>query len=249
MTSTSVAYRAWKRWSPGDFGVCTPQEAHYFDVEMAQCGVRIQPGTSVLEIGFGNGKFASWAVLKGATYVGTELDDALVNLARDRGFDAHAATRNLSTLTGDRKQKLVVALDVFEHLSYDEISALLRAASQCVDADGVIIARFPSGDSPFARSTQYGDLTHRSVIGSGIVYQLAMECGLDVVQVRSPVFPLSGMGVRTFFRRAPIALVRAFVSRIVNLVFHDNQPKVVTANMLIVLRSKEPREKPHELVT
>jgi hypothetical protein len=133
---------------------------------------------------------------------------------------------------------------VLEHLSTDEIVTLLASVARSLADGGIFLARFPSGDSPFARATQYGDMTHRTVIGSGIIEQLAQAANLDVVQVRPPVFPLLGLGVRRFCRRLPVALLRAVASKAINLAFNDNQPRVMTPNMVVVLRRRDRRQHP-----
>ncbi len=230
------AYRTGKSWDASSFGVCDTIDARYFDVELARSGIRATQGAAVLEIGFGNGQFAAWAAYRGLSYVGTELDDVLVELARGKGFEAFPATLDLTRPTKGKKFNFIVAFDVLEHLSVEEIITLLRSASECLVDGGSFLARFPSGDSPFARSIQYGDWTHRTTIGSGIVHQLAYAAGLDVAQIRSPAFPVFGLGLRRFCRRVPIVLIREFVSAIINVAFHDNQPKVITPNTLVVLR-------------
>lgn len=236
-------YRDWKSWSANEFGVCDLPTARYFQAELAKSGILLKPGVRVLEVGFGNGQFAAWATATGASYTGTELDETLVQLARSRGFDAHCATLSLDEIARSGKYGFIFAFDVFEHLSIEEITTLLGAASECLLDDGLLLARFPSGDSPFSRSIQHGDLTHRSVIGSGIVRQLAAVTGFDVDQVRAPAFPMTGLGLRTFCRRAVVALARSVISRIVNLAFHDNQSRVLSPNMLVVLRKAAGKER------
>ena len=124
--------------------------------------------------------------------------------------------------------------DVLEHLDFDAIAALLQDIKPLLAADGRIIARVPNGDSPFSRAIQYGDITHRSVLGSGSVRQLASRVGLRLVQIRAPAFPLAGLGVVKALRRCAVQIVRSIVKSVVNFAFHDNQPRVIEANMMIV---------------
>jgi hypothetical protein len=69
-----------------------------------------------------------------------------------------------------------------------------------------------------------------------MIRQLAQAASLEAIQVRSPVLPLRGLGLRRFARRVPIVVIRQVISRLINFAFHDNQPKVVTPNMVAVLR-------------
>ena len=230
-------YREWKGWDAEAFGQEDFASARYYELELARAGIALRAGLRILEVGFGNGEFAAWARARGAEYIGTEADEALVDRARALGYDARVATPNLRHVAAGPID-VVVAFDVFEHLDPEEAKTVLRSARDCLRPGGLVVIRVPSGDSPFSRAIQHGDLTHRTTIGSGIVRQYAVAAGLEVVQIRPPAFPLLGMGMRRLFRRAPIALLRRVVAAFVNIAFHDNQPRVVTPNMVAVLRKR-----------
>lgn len=228
-------YREWKQWEPGDFGKCTSPDAVYFKSELAAAGIPDMRRVRVLEIGFGNAAFARWATDHGASYTGVERIPELVALGRECGFDVHVADGRLDCLA-DKKGALdvVVAFDVFEHLAIGELTSLLSALRDLLKEGGRLIARFPSGDSPFARAVQYGDLTHQTVLGSSAVRQLAASTGFTVVQVRNPAFPVSGLGTRAWARRTFVRLTRRVVFPLVARVFMSGGPFVLTPNMVVV---------------
>lgn len=230
------SYRGWKSWDRQKFGLCEPVDARYFEAEFERSGVRGEDGFPVLEVGFGNGAFAAWAIARHWDYSGTELDPELVDRARGHGWRAFPATLEIDTLGLPAPQRCIVMLDVLEHLPLEQIPGFLQAARRTLADGGLLIARLPSGDSPFARHIQHGDITHLSTIGSGAMRQLARAAGLDIVQLRSPVFPLTGGGVRRWMRRALVKSVRAITSSCLRVAYHDNQPTVITANMLVVMR-------------
>lgn len=234
--SDHESYRGWKSWDRQKFGRCEAVDARYFEVELARSGVAGFAGFPVLEIGFGNGAFAAWAVARGWDYTGTELDPELVERARSRGWRAFPATLAVDTLQLPVPPRCIVMLDVLEHLPIDEIPGFLQAARRALTHDGLLVARLPSGDSPFSRHIQHGDITHLSTIGSGAMRQLAAGAGLEIVQIRSPVLPLRGGGLRRGVRRTLVASVRAMTTSLVRVAYHDNQPTVITANMLVVMR-------------
>jgi len=228
-------YRDWKNWDETRFAQYDRAEAVYFAAEFAKAGLTPAKGFSLLEIGFGNGHFAGWVRAQGWRYAGTEQDPELVGRARAAGFSAHESSTPLDTVTGAGSLDLVIAFDVLEHLTFDEIITLLEAARGALKPTGHFMARFPSGDSPFGRVIQHGDMTHRSIIGSGIVQQLAQKAGFDVVQIRAPVLPVFGVGLISGLRRAVIRSVRALIRYFLRKIYFDNQPRVVEPNMVIVL--------------
>ncbi len=228
-------YREWKRWEPGDFGKCASPDAVYFKSELTAAGIPDMRQVRVLEIGFGNAAFARWATDHGASYTGVERIPELVALGRECGLDVHVADARLDCLADKRGSlDVVVAFDVFEHLAIGELTSLLSALRDLLKEGGRLIARFPSGDSPFARAVQYGDLTHQTVLGSSAVRQLAASTGFAVDQAREPAFPVLGLGARAATRRALARLAQAVVFPLVARVFMGGGHPVLTPNMVAV---------------
>jgi len=228
-------YRAWKTWTTDSFGRCGPADAVYFAAELDAAGVKRRVSLSVLEIGFGNGGFAAWTKQQGWRYAGTELDPELIARARGAGFDVYPAETPVAALAPAERFDLVVAFDVLEHLAIEQTEALLQAMRARLAPDGLVVARVPSGDSPFSRAIQHGDMTHRATIGSEMVVQLCIKTGLRPLQIRAPVFPVRGLGFKRGLRRAAVSAGRVLVRNFLRVVYYDNQPRVVEPNMVIVL--------------
>lgn len=229
-------YRQWKNWNADKFGACSNEEALYFSRELNQAAVRQLEGASLIEIGFGNGNFASWATSRGCHYLGTEIDPTSVACAKACGIHAVGATLDLAQIAPAASQDAVVAFDVLEHLTHAEIIELLTSARSVLKPGGLLLLRFPSGDSPFARQIQYGDMTHKSVIGSSMVRQIAAMVQLDVVQVRRPEFPIMGMGAVRALRRAAVFSMQSVAAVFVRYAFHGGQRTIISPDMVAVLR-------------
>jgi len=133
----------------------------------------------VLEIGFGNGSFLAWAKAQGADVVGTEIDAPMIERARAKGFDAQPASLVALAAVGQRFD-LVVAFDVFEHWDKAELVENLKQIAALLRPGGLVLARFPNGQSPFGRVHQYGDLTHQTVLSASSVAQLARLTGFTL---------------------------------------------------------------------
>ena len=230
-----AGYQAWKGWAGDDFGTFDVAAATYFATEIRESGILNMNAKRVLELGFGNGVFAGWAKEQGAIYIGTELIPALISRGSAAGFDVHPANRPLSKLAAKNSIDLVVAMDVFEHIDITALRNLLKDARSCLRPGGLVVARVPSGDSPFARSIQHGDLTHRIILGSSAIRQLAAQSGLVVKAIREPAFPIRGLGARVFIRRLAIACARRMIYPLITQVLMGGGQPVLTPNLVCVL--------------
>lgn len=236
----SGRYRSWKCWTPGSFGAFSREQAEYFALELRHAGVVSLKNRAVLEIGFGNGQFAMWAKAQGARYKGTEQISELVELARSAGLDAVDSATSWEGWLEPESLDLVVAFDVLEHLRVDAIQHLLIATAARMHPNALFVARVPSGDSPFGRATQHGDLTHQTSFGSSAVCQLAASVGLELVCVRAPVDAWKGVGPVRAAKRIGISLVRALVYPLIVNIFMGGGPAVLAPNMIFVLRRGAP---------
>ena len=229
------AYRDWKGWASEDFGKCNAESAVYFAKELGRCGFLSLVDVRVIELGFGNGAFAAWASAAGARYLGVEAIPDLVQIGRDAGYDVALSGQPLTTLAGGASADLVVAFDVFEHLDAGVLRQTLEDCRDCLRKGGRVVGRVPSGDSPFARAVQHGDLTHRTVLGSSAIRQLAGWTGFNVAAVRPPVLPLRGGGAASFLRRMLVSTTRAVTYPVIAKVLMGGGRPVLTPDLLFVL--------------
>ena len=139
---------------------------------------------------------------------------------------------------------LAVAFEVFEHLSLCDLRGWLSTFHRCLRPGGKIIVRIPSGDSPFAREIQHGDLTHRVILGSSAVRQLAAEAGFEIESIREPAYPLRGAGVLSFLKRSLVSAARAISYRSITSVFMGGGVPALQPNILFVLSKPNLRGHP-----
>jgi 2-polyprenyl-3-methyl-5-hydroxy-6-metoxy-1,4-benzoquinol methylase len=175
-------YVGWKQWK--GFGTLTSSQGRYFARELSM----LAPlrGKRILEIGFGNGGFLSFARGQGAEALGTEMIPELVQAARKAGFEVSDGSAILKGKRHAGSFDAVVAFDVLEHMDKDELVAFFGTVHGLLKPGGAFLARFPNGDSPFGRRYQNGDLTHKTAIGSRLIEHLAAVSGFRVVAVRNP---------------------------------------------------------------
>lgn len=211
----------------------SPADNAYFAAELR--GTRLH-GSTVLEIGFGNGAFLAWAGRQGAEVYGTELLEQARAQATAAGVQVldEDLDRNLADFGGFFD--LVVAFDVLEHLTIAQNARLLGQVAALLRPGGAFLVRFPNGQSPFGRYFQHADHTHRAILSAQIIRQLSIDSPLTLERAGGPSRATCG----TLFRRASQSLRYALQDGVWFLVQHLFQIKVpFEPNCVAVLRRPE----------
>jgi SAM-dependent methyltransferase len=230
---------AWKKWDEAEFGHFRPDEALYYKTELAQIGIAGVEGLKIGEIGFGNGAFAGWLRANDAYWVGCEANTELTARASTAGYDVLTPGSNFPSHCGAASLDLFVAFDVIEHLELDAIKKLFAEVKEVLKPGGLLMFRVPSGDSPLSGAIFNGDVTHRTLLGSNAVRQLAYESNFEIVQLREPCLPIWGLGVYRAARRSAVVLMQRAVFTFARVVLMGNPRAVMSPDMVVVLRNKE----------
>lgn len=230
------SYLSWKEWNDVPFGSYSLKDSAYYSLEMKKAGICLDQDSSVLEIGFGNGSFYGWVRNFTNHYVGTEASKELLERAENSGVESYSSSQYLEKSVAGRSFDVIVIFDVLEHMDVENIIGLLCSCRDHLSPNGVILFRVPSGDSPFSGPLINGDITHRTLLGSKAIFQLATMLGLHVIQVRGQAFPVFGMGFKTAVIRSFVVSGRAVVSRLINAVYNGNERLVVDMNLVALLK-------------
>lgn len=199
------SYLEWKGWSTVSFGHLTPSGKAYLDAELKRTGKDLGKRLSVLEYGFGVGNFLAYARNRGWDTTGVEDNPLLVEAAAAAGFKA-IRVNDTANLAGGQFD-LIVAIDVLEHVPQDKLLGFLQEVLRLLKKDGVFLARFPNGDSPFGLANQNGDLSHVSFIGSDKARMLARLSGAEIVYLGGEAQPLNaGNPLHTLHRVVTLPL-------------------------------------------
>lgn len=230
--SLDSAYINWKSWGDG-FGQVGSASRVYFTKELAAANIQAA-SASVLEIGFGSGRFLGFCRDRGFKIIGLEMNELLVAEAKKLGFDARGSD-DLYALPANSFD-LVAAFDVVEHISKADIPAFFSAIRKCLKDDGRLLLRFPNGDSWLGRVNQNGDPTHQTEMGYFMLDYFAREAGLKIYSFSAPQTPgfAAGMvrGLHSLFAR-PIA---KFIGVLLGAIYFPASPVVLSsANVVAVL--------------
>jgi 2-polyprenyl-3-methyl-5-hydroxy-6-metoxy-1,4-benzoquinol methylase len=187
------------------------------------------PPYRLLDIGFGRGDLLDWAKIQGIQTHGLEIIPELVERARARGHDVRRG--DLSAFPADLFD-VVIATDVLEHLSVEQLQQMLREVRRVLKDDGAFIARFPNGQSPFSGAYQHGDLTHVLHLTPNALRQLAGAAGLSVTGAHNFRPMTRGLGG---LKRSAAYLLRDIVEAIVGYAYFGHRMPM-DPNIVVVIR-------------
>ncbi|MBS4067276.1 MAG: class I SAM-dependent methyltransferase [Sulfurimonas sp.] len=133
----------------------------------------------ILEIGCASGSFLRVLQDKGYTNVkGIDIDQKLADHGRDE-FGVNIEVSDWHTYLTNINEcfDIIVAMDVFEHLSHNEVVNTLIATKQKLSPYGKLIMRVPNPSCPLVLPTYCGDLTHRLLATSELITHLLRTAG------------------------------------------------------------------------
>ncbi len=138
---------------------------------------------------------------------------------------------------------IVVAMNILEHLSKDDLVRVLRQVSERLRAGGRLIVMVPNAVSPFGAVTRYWDISHECAFTTNNWHQLASLCGFspDVVfRECGPVPHGFVSGLRYLLWRGIRLLIKAC------LLCETASPRgnIYTQDMMVLLRI--PKAAPEE---
>ena len=203
-------YTRWKGWQ--DHFVCGPLDRARFEADFA--GIDVS-GKRLLEIGFGPGALLAWAREKGAEVIGSELNAESMAAAGEAGVPLVASDFERSDELAEQSLDLVVAYDVFEHFDTATLKAKLAAIERALKPGGLLVLRYPNGQSPFGLPSQHGDITHLQALSEMKMRQLSHGTRFVTHSYRGAAFVAHArlthriaVWLRNRLRRAMIRLIQ-----------------------------------------
>ena len=142
-------------------------------------GVRF--GDPVLEIGCGSGLLLEYLAGKGYTCaLGVDVSEEQIACARQRGVKAVAADLTEFLRNAQPNEfAAVLAIDVVEHFSKDEILALFGLVHRALRPGGLFVVQTPNGQGLFSGQVIFGDLTHITILSPDSFLQVARHAGFQ----------------------------------------------------------------------
>jgi SAM-dependent methyltransferase len=134
----------------------------------------------ILEVGCGYGAFG-YLIQKNEykSYLGVDGSQEQVEGAKRLGVSNIILMNLVDSLKSTKNDSLdlLIAIDVIEHFSKEELSDLIDEFYRVLKKGGKIITHQPNGSSPFGGSIRYGDFTHELAFTENSISQIFLSSG------------------------------------------------------------------------
>ena len=173
----------------------------------------------ILEIGCGHGALIYYAKEVGYNHLeGVDISLEQIEEAWKLGLKnniRHGDLMETVSKSADKSYDAIVALDVIEHMTKNELLDLVGELYRVIRDGGKLILHMPNAASPFFGRVRYGDYTHEQAFTQSSLSQLLITYGFSEVKcfedtpivhgVKSAIRWSLWKAMRTIFRIALVA--------------------------------------------
>ena len=186
----------------------------------------------ILEIGCGDGGLLAYLERRGFSHAaGIDISPEQVELARRRGVRAEVGDVFEHLAGQSATVAAIIAVDVFEHFSRDELVRLAPLLHGALQPGGRLLVQTANGAGLFPAQVIYGDLTHMTIFTPQSLAQLLRASGfVDMAFYETGPVPIRLRG------RVNVALWRA-IKTLANAIRHIETGKrqaIWTENFICV---------------
>lgn len=137
----------------------------------------------ILEVGCGSGDMLEFLAASGFTdATGIDVSAEQVAVAQSRGLKATHADMFEFMKQSPRKYSAIVAIDVAEHLTREEVLNFFLQVNGILEPEGTLLIQTANGQGLFAGHVIYGDLTHFTIFNLNSMKQIQTLCGFEQIQ-------------------------------------------------------------------
>jgi len=140
--------------------------------------------TAILDLGCGAGAMEYFARRQGfGNITGIDRSPQQVAAARSLGLTGVREGEVLEVLETLKaaSQGLVIAFDILEHFTKDELLVLVDRVARVLKSGGKFLIHVPNGESPFGGRVRYADFTHELAFTRESLSQLLNACGFSQI--------------------------------------------------------------------
>lgn len=144
-----------------------------------------RPACRALDLGCGRGEWLELLRDSGIDARGIDRDEAMLEAARaiDLRVERGDALETLKALPGG-SEDIISAFHVAEHLSFEDLHALVREALRVLRPGGLLVLESPDPENlSVGAASFYLDPTHVRPLPAGLLAFLAEHCGFGRVKI------------------------------------------------------------------
>lgn len=121
-------YSNWKGWlTQVPFGELTALQKRVYELQLERLQIPYK-NINALEIGYGNGSFIKFLRNNDSNVEGVEIQEPLLNAVRENGIPVQNSINTVKNGPYD----LIVAFDVLEHLTIEQLKDYFKNAGLCL---------------------------------------------------------------------------------------------------------------------
>lgn len=190
MASSKIRERVYAHYVDAWDEAAAPSSVAGFDVRapMLQGVIRDHfpkdQNAVILDLGCGHGALLYFARHAGYRHLrGIDVSPQQVSVACRLGIEGVEQGDLMTTLADlpDSSQDMIVAFDVIEHFTKDELVDFVDAVWRALKPGGCWLIHAPNADSPFGAAVRYGDMTHEQAFTRSSLEQLLRASGFSTV--------------------------------------------------------------------
>ena len=139
----------------------------------------------ILDLGCGHGAFLYFLAKAGYQNIcGIDVSAEQIEVAHRLGITGARLGKLEDFLTeqGDGCIDVVLAMDIFEHLTAQELFSALDGIRRVLTPHGCCIAHVPNGEGLYGMRIRYGDMTHERAFTPSSARQVFRTVGFNDVQ-------------------------------------------------------------------
>jgi SAM-dependent methyltransferase len=126
----------------------------------------------ILEVGCGNGSFLNYLKKKGFVNLrGVDLSSQYLEQGKQMGNDNIYLGDLFVELSGKSKYELIIAIDVLEHFTRDNVLNIFDLVFKSLNLGGVFLFQVPNGHGVFSKIIYYSDFTHETLFSVDSILQ------------------------------------------------------------------------------
>lgn len=192
------------------------------------------PTARILDIGCGYGNLLFFLQKKGYQQTeGIDLSPEQIEKAQQLGLQNVFCINVFDFLAQPRPPyQCIVALDVIEHLSKEELQQLLATINRVLLPGGSVLFRTPNMDAPLTSVYAYGDFTHETLLNSHSAIQIMQSAGFEQIEVQPSAMIVQGR-IKKIAQKVLYAGVSLAVKLLLLATARSAKGVLLSPNMLI----------------